>query len=119
MRIKIIKQDKSNNCYECDRAASSGVTNWEEVSTEDYSKLREAVTYANMNRKDMWYYYILVEEENIRDVFSSAKEFHDEQMRLKRQRERENKERKDKRAAASKERKLKQLARLKKELERE
>lgn len=116
MRIKIIKQPKDNFCYECEATAASGVTNWEEVSIEDYAKIRDAVQWANLNRKDAWHHFVLVEEEDRQDVFTSAKEFHDEQMRLKEKREAEAAARKAKKAESSRERKLRQLERLQKEL---
>ena len=116
MRIKIIKQARFNTCYECDNTASAGVTNWEEIPDEEYAKIRDAVTWANLNRKDDWTYFILVEAEDRQDIFASAQEFHDELKRIKEQREAEAAARKAKRAESSRQRKLKQLERLQKEL---
>jgi hypothetical protein len=117
MKIKVVKSLRDYNCYECggDEAAR-GVTEWDDMSLEDYCKLRNAVSWANLNRNDQFHYAIIEQVEDTKSIFASAKEFFEYQEKQKTDRENEARKRKAERESKSKERKLKQLEKLKKEL---
>lgn len=119
MKIKILKIEKDQNyCYECDTSSRNfhSVTNWDEVDTETYDKLVNAINSANQNRKDSYHYMILTQVDDYQDIFKSADEFIKYQEEQKKKEEKRAIEYKKCQEQLKLERKRKQLEKLQKEL---
>jgi hypothetical protein len=94
---------------------------WEEVTCEEAERIREAVNYANMNKRNSNGVYVLIEySEAIKEeVFKLASDFMKAEEKRRLADERRKEEAKRKREEKALERKRKQLEKLKKELEEE
>ncbi len=121
--IKVFKVeiDKFGHCYDCGfmnyNAFSQTTQKWQKVDDITYSKITQAILFAN--RSNIKYRYFIIEEmaADLSEVYKDAETF----IKAAENKEIENKKRDAKLASKRKElaliRKQKQLAKLKKELE--
>lgn len=91
---------------------------WQEVDDAEYEEIRMAVQHANKNKKNHDGVYVLVEysDEISTEVFTSARNFKEKILRQKAREEKKKAEAKAKREATARDRKKKQLEKLKAEL---
>lgn len=120
-KIRIVKINKfsSSDDYSC---VAANLTDWEEITENEYVKITNSIAEANLNYEDE-YLYRLVEFVEKEEVFQKAAQWVEKQKaKAKEAKDRIEKERLKKeeqkriKAAKSLETKRKQLERLKKEL---
>lgn len=122
-KVKLFKIPSKSRSYHYDddyenrRLMSAGV-DWWEVEKEELGELQEAVNNANQSTKRVYDYLLVyhVSEDEVSDLYDSAKAFIEERRKIQEKREKELKERKEKSKAASIAKKKKQLEKLQKEL---
>lgn len=89
---------------------------WEEIDDKDYTKLAQAVAYANSRNPKGRYVLIEYSEDTMEVMFKSASDFIKKMEKDEADRKRKAEEAKRKREEKAMERKRKQLEKLKKEL---
>ena len=121
MKIKVIRVEKEQYQYFFEDSERSpliqGITKWDEIEQKDYEKLSNAVMQANSLPKAKFRYFIAQQIDDHHEIFDSAAQFIEYTKEQKKKSEQQAKEYKDKREQAKIARKVKQLEKLKKELE--
>ena len=118
MKVKVLKIATGvYSCYECGNSEETirGVTNWSDMTLEEYSKLSQAISLANRSPKNKWQYFLVEQVEDVGDIYQSAQEFTAYQQRREKERQQIEQKRKVTLAKKAKERKRKQFEKLKKE----
>lgn len=125
MKVKILKIADQSCCYECSSTPVlyPATEDWEEVTEEGYEELVKLVQKLNSYtyRRDMkietsdFYTLVSYEEDSIKMTYKNVSDFKKVMATAQKDRERKEELAKKKKAEAAKERKLKQLEKLKKE----
>jgi len=124
-KVKIIKASASAYNYNYDnydyddyrQVFSPASGDWEEIEHDELPAFKEAIKFANLHKTDNSYYFLVQYDEGCKEeVFATASAFRKEQEKQKERIEKKKAEDKIKKEARSKERKLKQLEKLKREL---
>ena len=62
MKIKIL-EIYGDNCYECSNIGDFRITDWDEVTTDEFNDLRDWVYRKNKSQRNFSAYYIIVTHE--------------------------------------------------------